>query len=84
MVWIEKSKIDKLPKAMNKLYQDFCVFKGNLVGCPKNFNVLTVAWYFNHSKTPNVICDENYNFVALRDVKKDEELTVDYETYSDE
>ncbi len=84
LVWLEKRKIEKLPEEIRKFYKDFCVFRGDLCGCPKNFNNLTVSWYLNHSKDPNVVCDQNYDFFALRDIKKGEELTVDYETYSDE
>jgi len=84
LVWIPKSKIRRLPGELRKLFEDFCVFRGNLVGCPRSFNVLTVAWYFNDSKNPNVGCNPNYDFFALRDIKKGEELTADYGTYSDE
>lgn len=84
LVWIEKKKMARLPKEIKKLYQDFCVFKGNMCGCPRNFNGITVAWYLNNSKQPNVVCDENYDFFAGRNIKKGEELTVDYDSYSDE
>lgn len=84
LVWIPKIKIKGLPKETRRLYQDFCVFKGSMAGCPRNFNVLTVAWYLNDSKKPNVGCNKDYDFFALRDIKKGEELTVDYDTYSDE
>ncbi|MDO8264957.1 MAG: SET domain-containing protein [Candidatus Parcubacteria bacterium] len=83
MTWVEEKKIEKLPKETYKLYKDFCVFKGGMVGCPKNFNLLTVEWYLNNSKTPNCGCDKNYNFFALRDIKRGEELTIDYKNYSD-
>jgi len=85
LIWIEKSNLKKLPKEMRKLYDDFCVIKdgGKLYGCPKNFNLMTVAWYLNSSKSPNVGCDENFNFFALRNIKAGEELTVDYDTYSE-
>ena len=81
--WVEKRKLKGLSGEIKKLYEDFCIIKGNLYGCPKNFNQLTPSWYLNDSKNPNVACDKNYNFYALRDIRKGEELTVDYETYSD-
>lgn len=58
--------------------------KDNKYGCPKNFNQLTIAWYLNNSTDPNVGCDSNYNFFALRNIKKGEEITADYSTYSDD
>jgi len=86
MVWIEKKKISDEPKEIKKLYEDFCVTrkkKGRIeYGCPENFNTLTVAWYLNHSEKPNVYCGKDYLFYSLRDIKKGEELTVNYSTYS--
>jgi uncharacterized protein len=84
MVWINKSKLKNIPKAIKKLYIDFCVKDGNKYGCPNNFNQLTIAWYLNNSKNPNVVCDKDYNFYAKRDIKKGEELTANYSTYSEE
>jgi hypothetical protein len=43
---------------------------------------MTVAWYLNHSKTPNVGCDQDYTFFALRNIRNGEELTADYHTYN--
>jgi len=82
--WVAKKKVRRLPDGIRKLYEDFCIIKGELYGCPKNFNQLTPAWFLNHSKNPNVICKKDYKFYALRDIKKGEELKVDYRTYSDE
>ena len=82
LLWINKSVLIGLPKEIKKLYKDFCVKKGKLNGCPKNFNKMTPAWYLKHSSEPNVGCDDEYNFYSLRNIKKGEELTVDYKTYS--
>ena len=85
LMWVEKAKLKSLHKEIRKLYDDFCIIKdkGTLYGCPKNFNLMTVAWYLNSSKSPNVGCDKNYNFYALRNIKSGEELTADYATYSE-
>ncbi len=82
MIWVKKSSIRHLPKQIRKLYKDFCILKNNLYGCPKNFNELTPSWYLNHSTKPNVAADEDYRFYAIRNIKKGEELTVDYTTFS--
>ena len=67
------------------MYDDFCIIKGNKYYCPDNFNNLNVGWYLNESKeNPNVGCDEKYDFFAIRDIKKNDELTVDYSTFSDD
>ena len=83
MIWIKKSKLKKLPKEIERLHEDFCILKNGVYGCPVNFNSMTVAWYLNSSKKPNVGCDKDYNFYALRNIKAGEELTVDYDTYSE-
>jgi SET domain-containing protein len=83
LVWIDKRELRRLSSEQRKLYEDFCIIKGDLYGCPRSFNKLTVAWYFNESPTPNMASDSAYRFFATRDIKKGEELTVDYDTYSD-
>jgi len=82
--WIKKKKIGKVNPEIKRLYNDFCIIKKGKYGCPKNFNMLTVGWYLNESKdNPNVKCNKKYDFIALRDIKEGDELTVDYSTYSE-
>lgn len=83
MVWIEENELHGLPQETQKLYEDFGVYKNRRVGVPPNFNQLTPAWYVNNSENPNLRCDENYDFIAARDIKSGEELTIDYSTYSE-
>jgi len=82
ILWTEKRFLPK-SRAMKKLYDDFCIIKGGRYGSPTCFNRLTAAWFLNESKKPNIRCGENYDFLALRDIRSGEELTVDYSTYSD-
>jgi hypothetical protein len=79
--WIPK---ERLPKKgpMRKLYNDFAIIKGSRYGCPTSFNRLTPAWFMNDSRKPNISCDENYDFYALRTIDIGEELTVDQRTFS--
>ncbi len=85
IVWVKKGGLRGLPKGVKRLYQDFSIIKdrGRLYGCPKNFNRMTISWYLNESKYPNVGCDLDYRFFALRDIREGEELTVDYKTYNE-
>jgi SET domain-containing protein len=83
MVWVKASSISRLEKETKKLYSDFCVTRNGQYGCPSNFNLLTLAWYLNDSDKPNMAADKNYNFYSTRRIKKGEELTVNYDTYSD-
>lgn len=90
MIWINETELPRSPKETRQLYDDFAIIntcKGDRLtryGCPLNFNRLTVAWYINDSDRPNVACDQTtYDFYALRDIEMNEELTVDYSTYSE-
>src|SRR6202035_150837 len=82
MVWVSASAVNRLDKEAKKLYRDFCVTRDRRYGCPRSFNLLTLAWYLNHSDKPNMTADKNYNFYSIRRIKKGEELTADYDTYS--
>jgi SET domain-containing protein len=83
LVWVKKASVKNLPKEIKRLYEDFCILKGDKYGCPDNFNNLTSAWYLNDSSNPNVAADNEYKFYAIRNIKKGEELTANYSTYSD-
>jgi hypothetical protein len=81
--WIPRRSLRRLASELQRLYNDFAVLKDGKYGCPRNFNLMTVAWYLNESKKPNVRCDSNYDFFAAREIRADEELTVDYSSYSE-
>jgi len=84
MRWINKSQLKNLDDAHQKLYDDFCVSKGQKLGCPQNFNSLTIGWYLNESKNdPNVQCNNNYDFITIRNIKRGEELFTDYSEFSE-
>jgi SET domain-containing protein len=83
IVWIRAEEIRTLSREVRRLYEDFAIKKEELYGCPDSFNHLTPAWFLNHSSDPNVAADSEYRFYATRNIKPEEELTVDYGTYSD-
>jgi uncharacterized protein len=82
--WIKEEEIKNLPPEIQEMYRHFSVEKDGMLGAPKHFNQMTPAWYINHSKNPNCGCNDEYDFYTLRDIKKGEELTVDYSTYGDD
>jgi SET domain-containing protein len=87
--WIKKRDLGRLPREIQRLYDDFAILKDDreTYGCPKSFNRLTPAWFLNKPKAgkkPNVGCRKDYTFYALRSIRPGEELTVDYPTYSEE
>ena len=84
LLWVPKEEIEKLPPAQRGLYV-FGLWKGDKVGCPASFNVLTPGWYVNHNdQDPNLIYDLNeYTFFSARDIQPGEELTTNYHAYCD-
>jgi len=80
---IDENDISHVQPEIRQLYEDFCVWKDATIKGPSNFNNLTVGWYLNYSDTPNVKCDEKFDFIAMRCIKKGEELTADYTKYDD-
>ncbi len=93
MLWVEAGRLPK-DKQLRQLYDDFAVVRNGKdgrpkeYGCPRHFQCLTMSWYLNDPKLgekPNVWCDpeRDYEFLALRNIKEGEELTVDSNTYSD-
>jgi hypothetical protein len=80
---IDQRDIENCDRAIKKMYEDFCVYKGGKWKGPTHLNNLTIGWYLNHSEVPNLRCDGEYNFFAIRQINDDEELTVDYTTYDD-
>jgi SET domain-containing protein len=83
ITWVDESHLQNLPSPLGRLYKDFAIIKGKKYGAPRNFDRLTTAWYLNHSDKPNVAIDKHFRFYALRHIRSGEELTVDYNTYSD-
>lgn len=82
LVSVETSKTEGLTPPLRKLYEDFCVLNRDKYACPVSLNLLTPAWYLNSSKHPNMAADSRLRFYAVREIAAGEELTVDYDTYS--
>lgn len=64
-------------KDVPKIFHNYCMDRGSKIICPENFGEMPVGWYLNHSKKSNAI-HKNYNWYALRDIKKGEEILIDY------
>jgi hypothetical protein len=46
-----------------------------------DFNSISLGWHFNHACDGNLGFDRRGNYVAIRQIAKDEELTFDYGLY---
>ena len=78
------SELKDLDKEVLKMADDFFVIeKDETVMIPEHaFNGMDISFFVNNSKKPNMkTVDNGFTFVALRKIKKGEELTVAYETY---
>jgi len=83
VVWVSSAIVQRLPRAIRSLYEDFGIVWGRHIGVPRSLNMLSVGWYVNHSPRPNVEARDNGRFYALRRIRTGEELTADYTTYDD-
>ena len=66
------------------LYHDFAIRRGDELGCPFNFNLLTVGWYLNEpasGEEPNMVPTPDAELIAARDIAVGEELTVRYASF---
>lgn len=62
------------------LYERYCIRDGEHYLCPLDFQRMSVGWYLNHSKDPNIASsDEGDTWIALRDIAEQEELVIDYD-----
>jgi len=74
-------RIDRAVKQMVRNF--FFVWKEKLYLPNFSLNEIDISFFVNHSKKPNVIDKNGEEFFALRNIKKGEELTVDYRGYCD-
>jgi len=75
-----KSELKHLPLAVRKQIQRFCFYDLKKTMIPRiGMNAMSMAIYLNHSKKPNLRLNKEGQFQALRAIKKDEELLIDYD-----
>lgn len=87
IVWIAAADIASTSETSveGKLYADFAIRRGSLLGCPANFNVLSVGWYVNEpapGEEANLMIGSNFAMIARREIQADEELTIVYASFS--
>lgn len=79
VVFIKRPDFKKLDQLTQKKIINFCILDEEGEYCvPADLNNMGTSWYFNHSCAPNVAYDQKENFIAERNIKKDEELFLDY------
>lgn len=83
IVWYDKKDIAamRLPRQVRKLYQEFTLKREGRIGCPVNFNRLSLAWFLREAgpkRKANVQSNEYFEFYALTDIAAGEELVADF------
>jgi len=75
----------KIDPAVKELVNDiYAVSDGKLSMWEGGLNGLDIGFFVNHSKNPNLAAEEGGAvFIAMRDIKKGEELFADYRGYLD-
>jgi len=67
------------PDVIRLLKKYFILEKDMTIEIPDcGLKSLNASFYVNHSTKPNCYVDDHFNIIALRDIKRDEELTYDY------
>ena len=75
-----KAELKHLPLAVRKQIERFCFYDLKQTLIPRiGMNAMNMAIYLNHSKKPNLRLTKVGQFQALRAIKKDEELLIDYD-----
>ena len=84
--WVraEETAASRPTPPQRALYDAFAIRRGDELGCPANFNLLTVGGYCNEpapGEEPNLRPSPAYDLIAARDIAAGEELTVRYADY---
>jgi hypothetical protein len=88
ITWVSSSLLTdpSLAAFQRRFYEDFAIRRGNHLGCPANFNLLTVGWYVNEPPDgvePNLLPSDSLDLIACRDIEAGEELTVRYSSFDE-
>lgn len=79
-ITVSKKEIEELPGHTQFLVGNYCLYdEANYFIPAAGFKKMDVSLFLNHSDSPNIISvnDGDY-FETIRDIKKDEELFIDY------
>lgn len=85
ILWVDRAVARAASPAEQRLYHDFGIADGDVIGCPASFDMLTPGWYMNEpadGEMANVVAGDGYRMLAARDIAEGEELTVAYATFS--
>lgn len=77
---VPRKEVDELPVFAKDMVENYCLYDETNYFIPAGgFKTIDLSLFLNHSGTPNVISvNEGAYFETVRDIKKGEELFVDY------
>ena len=77
---IPKKEIEELPDHAKDLIENYCLYDEENYFVPDyGFKKMDLVNFLNHADEPNIISiNDGEFFEAIRDIKKDEELFIDY------
>jgi hypothetical protein len=72
--------MNKIPENVLPLVHRFCYVDNNHAFIPRlGFNFISLLRYLNHSFEPNLVYNDQGDFITNRIINKDEELTFNYD-----
>jgi SET domain-containing protein len=82
--WVEfKTSELKLNKEIMRMIKDFYVTDDTVLIPDCGLNGMDISFFVNNSEKPNLKTEDGgFSFITTRKIKKGEELTVSYKTYS--
>jgi hypothetical protein len=86
ITWVQRAAAQEteLSEFQRSLYNDFAIRRGDQLGCPSNFNLMSVGWYVNEpadGQQANLTSTSEFDLVAVRDIEIGEELTLSYSSF---
>jgi len=83
---LPKEDFKSLPKEVQEHIKTYCTKSNGLYNVPiAGFKIVDMVQFLNDSKTPNIISiNDGVRFEAIRDIKTGEELTIDYDTITED
>ena len=77
---VTKTEVENLPAHAKALIENYCLYDDENYFVPDyGFKKMDLVNFLNHSDTPNIISiNDGEFFEAYRDIKKGEELVIDY------
>jgi len=75
---IPVNEYKKLNKNTKKMVNDYCEITNDFAIVPRNINHIKNIHYMNHSCNPNVGFDSKDNYVAIKNIKENDEFLMCY------